>query len=78
MNKADIARESKRLANNENSKLQVARNKNGKGYNTYLTYDNDWFQDSKDEVTIGFIYRPMTLKQVKEWFAWRPKGIMVD
>ena len=67
MNKRDIARESKKLANNENARLQVTRNKNGKGFNTYLTYQNEWFQDSADEETIGFIDYPMTLKQVNEW-----------
>jgi hypothetical protein len=68
MNKADIARESKKLANNDNSRLQVTRKKNGRGYNTYLTYKNEWFKDDADEETIGFISYPMTLKQVKEWF----------
>ena len=68
MNKADIARESKKLANNDNSRLQVTRKKNGRGYNTYLTYQNAWFKDDADEETIGFISSPMTLKQVKEWF----------
>ena len=70
MNKADIARESKKLANNDNSRLQVTRKKNGRGYNTYLTYKNEWFKDDADEETIGFIFFPMTLKQVKAWFEF--------
>jgi len=68
--KADIARESKKLANNENARLQVTRRTYGKanrGYNIYLTYQNEWFKDNADEETVGFIDYPMTLDQVKEW-----------
>ena len=65
MNKRELARETKRLSHNPNSRLQVA--KCGRGYNAYLTYTNEYFQDAKGEKSIGFIYFPMTVKQLNEW-----------
>ena len=70
MNKRDIARETKRLSNNENARLQITKRKNG-GYNAYLAYGNNWYIDDADENTIGFIYQPMTIKGVSEWLAER-------
>lgn len=65
MTKRELAKETKQLANNENARLQVT--KCGRGYNAYLTYTNEYFQDDADEKTLGFINHPMTLKQVTEW-----------
>ena len=65
MTKRELARETKRLAGNPNARLQVTEY--GRGYNAYLTYTNEWFQDDPDERTIGFITEPMTNKQVNEW-----------
>lgn len=67
MNKRDLARETKRVAGNPNARLQVT--KCGRGYNAYLTYNNEYFQDYPEEKTIGFIYNPMTLKQLNVWLT---------
>ena len=64
MNKRELARETKRITS-PNARLQVT--KCGRGYNAYLTYQNEWFQDDPDEKTIGFINSAMTLKQVNAW-----------
>ena len=65
--KADIARESRRLANNPNARLQVTQKLKGRGFNAYMTYRNEWFKDDADEKTIGFIDEPLTLKEVNRW-----------
>lgn len=65
--KADIARESKRLANNPNARLQVTQKLKGRGFNVYMTYRNEWFKDDAYEKTIGFIDEPLTLKEVNRW-----------
>lgn len=70
MNIRDIARETKRLSNNESARLQITKRKNG-GYNAYLAYGNEWYKDDTDEQTIGFIDQPMTIKGVGEWLAER-------
>lgn len=65
MTKRELARETKRVAGNPDARLQVTMV--GRGYNAYLVYGNDYFQDYPEERTIGFIKHPMTLKQVTEW-----------
>ena len=69
MNKRELARETKQISNNPNLRIQVAERKNGKGFNTYRVYGNDYFQDDADEKTIGFISEPMTQAQVNEWLT---------
>ena len=64
MNKRELARETKRITS-PNARLQGT--KCGRGYNAYLTYQNEWFQDDPDEKTIGFINSAMTLTQVNAW-----------
>jgi len=64
MTQRELARETKRITS-PNARLQVTEC--GRGYNAYLTYTNEWFQDAEDERTIGFIDHPMTIKQVHEW-----------
>lgn len=64
MNKRELAKETKRITS-PNSRLQVT--KCGRGYNAYLTYKNEWFQDNPDEKTIGFIYQQMSLAKVTRW-----------
>ena len=61
----ELARETKRVAGNPNARLQVTEC--GRGYNAYLTYTNEYFQDYPEERTIGFITHPMTIKQTREW-----------
>ena len=71
MNKREIAKETKKLANNENARLQVTKRLHGLGYNTYLTYGNDYFKEDEDERTLGFIDHPMSIAQVLEWLSDR-------
>lgn len=65
MNKRDIARATKELANNENAQIQVT--KVGRSYRTYKVYGNEFFKEDAGETTIGFINYPMTARQVGEW-----------
>lgn len=69
MNKRELARETKQIGNNPNLRIQVAERKNGKGFNTYRVYGNEYFKDDADEKTIGFISEPMTQAQVNEWLT---------
>ena len=66
MNKREIAKETKRITS-PNARLQVTKRLHGLGYNAYLTYNNEYFKDDKDEKTIGFIDQPMSIAQVLEW-----------
>ena len=63
----ELAKASKEINNNSNLRIQVAEREDRKGYNTYRCYGNEYFQDSHDEKTIGFITEPMTLKQIDGW-----------
>ena len=72
--KTDIARESKRLVNNPNARLQITQKLKGRGFNIYMTYDNEWFEDGADERTVGFIHEPLTVKEVNQWFRYFVKG----
>lgn len=72
MNKRELARETKKLANNPNARLQVTQTQ--KGFRAYTVYGNERFQDDADEVTVGFIREPMTLKQLETWFRLFVKG----
>ena len=63
----ELAKASKEINNNSNLRIQVAEREDGKGFNTYRCYGNEYFQDAKDEKTIGFITEPMTLAQTEEW-----------
>lgn len=67
--KRELARETKQISNNPNLRIQVAERKNGKGFNTYRVYGNEYFKDDADEKTIGFISEPMTQAQVNEWLT---------
>ena len=63
----ELARASKECNNNPNVRIQVAERKDGKGFNTYRCYGNEYFQDGEDERTIGFMHSPMTYKEVEDW-----------
>lgn len=63
----ELARASKQISNNPNLRVQVAERKDGKGFNTYRVYGNEYFNDDPDEMTIGYISEPLTYKQVGEW-----------
>lgn len=69
----ELARASKQINNNPNVRIQVAERKDGKGITTYRCYGNDYFQDDKDETTIGFISEPLTYKEVEDWLFQRQK-----
>ena len=64
MTTRELARETKRISSPD-ARLQVTEC--GRGYNAYLAYGNDYYQDAPDERTIGFIYKPMTIKETREW-----------
>lgn len=72
MNKRELARETKKLANNPNARLQVTQTK--RGFRAYTVYGNEHFEDDADEVTIGFIHQPLTLKELGQWFRFFVKG----
>lgn len=63
----ELARASKQINNNPNVRIQVAERKDGKGFNTYRCYGNEYFRDGEDETTIGFISEPLTYKEVEDW-----------
>ena len=63
----ELARASKQINNNPNVRIQVAERKDGKGFNTYRCYGNEYFPDGEDETTIGFISEPLTYKEVEDW-----------
>lgn len=63
----ELARASKQINNNPNVRIQVAERKDGKGFNTYRCYGNEYFPDGEDETTIGFISEPLTFKEVEDW-----------
>ena len=63
----ELARASKQINNNPNVRIQVAERKDGKGFNTYRCYGNEYFPDGEDEMTIGFISEPLTYKEVEDW-----------
>ena len=65
----ELAKASKQINNNPDMRIQVAERKDGNGYNTYRCYGNEYFKDNEDEITIGFINQPLTLKGVEEWLA---------
>ena len=70
----ELARASKQINNNINMRIQVAERKDGKGFNTYRCYGNEYFQDAEDETTIGFMHKPMTFKEVEQWLRLFVKG----
>lgn len=69
----ELARASKQINNNPNVRIQVAERKDGKGFNTYRCYGNEYFPDGEDETTIGFISEPLTYKEVEDWLFQRQK-----
>lgn len=69
----ELARASKQINNNANVRIQVAERKDGKGFNTYRCYGNEYFPDGEDETTIGFISEPLTYKEVEDWLFLRQK-----
>ena len=69
----ELARASKEINNNPNVRIQVAKRKDGKGFNTYRCYGNEYFSDGEDETTIGFISEPLTYKEVEDWLFQRQK-----
>ena len=69
----ELARASKQINNNPNVRIQVAERKDGKGFNTYRCYGNEYFPDGEDETTIGFISEPLTFKEVEDWLFQRQK-----
>ena len=69
----ELARASKQINNNPNVRIQVAERKDGKGFNTYRCYGNEYFPDGEDETTIGFISEPLTYKEVEDWLFLRQK-----
>lgn len=70
----ELARASKQISNNPNLRVQVAERKDGKGFNTYRVYGNEYFNDDPDEMTIGYISEPLTYKQVEYWLRMRKKA----
>ena len=73
MNIRELARESKKVNNNPDLRLQVTHKvgaKTNTGFSTYRVYGNERFQDDADEYTIGFIYNPMTIKDTERWLRW--------
>ena len=72
MNKRELARETKKLANNPNARLQVTQTK--RGFRAYTVYGSEHFEDDADEVTIGYISEPLTYKQVEYWLRMRKKA----
>lgn len=58
----ELARASKQINNNANVRIQVAERKDGKGFNTYRCYGNEYFPDGEDETTIGFISEMIVAK----------------
>ena len=70
----ELAKASKQINNHPDMRIQVAERHDGKGFNTYRCYGNDYFQDDKDETTIGFISEPLTFKQVEYWLRMRKKA----
>lgn len=70
----ELARASKQINNNPNVRIQVAERKDGKGFNTYRCYGNEYFPDDADEMTIGFISEPLTFKQTEYWLRMRKKA----
>jgi hypothetical protein len=70
----ELARASKQINNNPNMRIQVAERHDGKGFNTYRCYGNEYFQDGEDETTIGFMHQQMTLKEVEQWLRFFVKG----
>ena len=69
----ELARAPKQINNNPNVRIQVAERKDGKGFNTYRCYGNEYFPDGEDETTIGFISEPLTYKEVEDWLFQRQK-----
>lgn len=69
----ELARASKQINNNPNVRIQVAERKDGKGFNTYRCYGNEYFPDGEDETAIGFISEPLTYKEVEDWLFQRQK-----
>ena len=69
----ELARASKQINNNPNVRIQVAERKDGKGFNTYRCYGNEYFPDGEDETTIGFVSEPLTYKEVEDWLFQRQK-----
>jgi uncharacterized protein (DUF736 family) len=63
----EMAKASKQINNHPDMRIQVAERKDGKGYNTYRCYGNEYFQDGEDETTIGFINQPLSFKGIEEW-----------
>ena len=69
----ELARASKQINNNPNVRIQVAERKDGKGFNIYRCYGNEYFPDVEDETTIGFISEFLTYKEVEDWLFLRQK-----
>ena len=70
MNIRELARESKKVNNHPDLRLQVTHTigaKTNTGFNTYRVYGNERFQDNNDEYTIGFIDSPMTIRETEGW-----------